>query len=81
MNGVLVTPRSRASWTLDWYAIPYSMPCNNCADLTVASFRVIRGGYFDFNASSLRSAYRNGNYPWFVGSGLFLGARCARTSL
>ncbi len=20
-------------WTLDWYADPYSMPCNDCADL------------------------------------------------
>ena len=33
-------------WTLDWYASPYSMPCNNCADLTAASYRVVRGGGF-----------------------------------
>jgi len=66
-------------WTLDWYAIPYSMPCNNCADLTVASYRVVRGGYFYDFASNLRSADRFYYYPW-VGD-YVVGARCARTNL
>jgi formylglycine-generating enzyme required for sulfatase activity len=65
-------------WTLDWYAIPYSMPCNNCADLTVASSRVIRGGLFNYFASYLRSAFRYYGNPWYD---FFIGARCARTNL
>ena len=50
-------------WTLDWYASPYPMPCNNCADLTAASYRVFRGGSFDYDASYLRSAYRDYDDP------------------
>jgi formylglycine-generating enzyme required for sulfatase activity len=68
-------------WTLDWYASPYSIPCNNCADLAVASFRVLRGGSFyvlDY-ALSLRSAYRGGDVPDY--HIYYFGARCARTSL
>jgi formylglycine-generating enzyme required for sulfatase activity len=67
-------------WTLDWYADPYPMPCNNCADLTVASLRVIRGGSFGDVASGLRSADRGYDDPWYYLYDLF-GARCARTSL
>jgi formylglycine-generating enzyme required for sulfatase activity len=71
-------------WTLDWYASPYSMPCNNCADLTAASNRGLRGGGFDYyiggSAGSLQSAYRS-----YYGPGNYrlpdVGARCARTSL
>jgi formylglycine-generating enzyme required for sulfatase activity len=65
-------------WTLDWYA-NYATTCNNCADLTAASYRVIRGGLFFFSASYLRSAGRNYSYPWYVNYSI--GARCARTSL
>jgi formylglycine-generating enzyme len=66
-------------WILDWYARPYSMPCNNCADLTTTGYRVIRGGGFYYYASSLRSADRNYNNP--EGGNYNIGARCARTSL
>ena len=67
-------------WTLDWYASPYSIsPCNNCADLTTASDRVVRGGNFDGFASGLRSAYRGYGIPGY--HYVILGARCARTSL
>jgi formylglycine-generating enzyme required for sulfatase activity len=62
-------------WNLDWYASPYTNPCNNCADLTSASYRVVRGGYFDNGASYLRSASRNSDGPVSV----YVGARCART--
>jgi formylglycine-generating enzyme required for sulfatase activity len=67
-------------WTLDWYASPYSMPCNNCADLVEASYRVFRGGYFYFVASGLRSANRYASDPWYGGE-YYVGARCARTNL
>jgi formylglycine-generating enzyme required for sulfatase activity len=67
-------------WTLDWYANPYSMPCDNCADLTAASYRVFRGGGLHDFASYLRSAYRGDyGYPEYRGYGV--GSRCARTSL
>jgi formylglycine-generating enzyme required for sulfatase activity len=65
-------------WTLDWYAT-YQTPCNNCADLADASYRVVRGGGFGRVASTLRSAYRVSNYPVYHGGSF--GARCARTSL
>ena len=67
-------------WTLDWYANPYLISsCNNCADMTAASARAIRGGYFYGDASVLRSAVRSNGYPDAHSVGL--GARCARTSL
>ncbi len=65
-------------WTLDWYASWYSMPCLNCADLTAASYRVIRGGNLYNIALGLRSGYRFYYFPE-MRSGAF-GARCARTS-
>jgi len=66
-------------WTLDWYASQYTNPCNNCADLTSSSERVIRSGIFSGSASDLQSAFRFGSYPGFGYDGV--GARCARTSL
>jgi sulfatase modifying factor 1 len=66
-------------WTLDWYATPYLMLCNNCADLTAASSRVIRGGSFYGSAFYLRSANRIHDYPEEHYYGF--GSRCARTSL
>jgi formylglycine-generating enzyme required for sulfatase activity len=66
-------------WTLDWYASPYPTPCSNCADLTTASYRAVRGGDFGYSASNLRSAYRGSSDPGF--NYVFIGARCARTSL
>ncbi len=68
-------------WTLDWYAIPYPMPCNNCADLTDASRRVIRGGSFREDASYLRSAGSLGNNPEYLDYSGLVGSRCAKTSL
>jgi formylglycine-generating enzyme required for sulfatase activity len=66
-------------WTLDWYD-SYANPCNNCADLIAASFRVFRGGDFISGASYLRSAYRQSvDLPGV--HGVSVGARCARNSL
>jgi formylglycine-generating enzyme len=66
-------------WTLDWYVSPYPTPCNNCAYIPSASYRVYRGGSFNYGASTLRSAYRYNYYPVFRSGSL--GSRCARTSL
>jgi sulfatase modifying factor 1 len=65
-------------WTLDWYQSQYGNPCNDCADLTAASSRVVRGGNFAAVASYLRGASRLNLMPdqrsyWF-------GVRCARSA-
>jgi formylglycine-generating enzyme required for sulfatase activity len=64
-------------WTLDWYAT-YQNPCDNCANLTDASDRVIRGGGFYDSAYWLGSATRDTLTPGYV---YRVGGRCARTSL
>jgi len=66
-------------WNLDSYTSPYTDPCNNCASLTSASPRVIRGGDFSGGDLLLRSAGRDYSGP--VYRNYNLGARCARTSL
>lgn len=63
-------------WTLDWDG-PLSGPCVDCANLTPASSRVIRGGAFNsgevqMRASSRGGALPDGRYPEF-------GVRCARS--
>ncbi len=64
-------------WTLDWIAQPYPMTsCDDCANLTPATARVIRGGSFTdpnaraANRSSLISP--SSRLP-------YVGLRCART--
>ena len=64
-------------WTLDWNEGLYANPCTDCASLSPASGRVIRGGFFYSDASSLRGAYRYYDSPTFRVEGL--GVRCART--
>jgi formylglycine-generating enzyme required for sulfatase activity len=65
-------------WVLDWYEAPYpSTQCNNCANLSIASYRVLRGGDFGNDASDLlasRRGYYDPSYRYGV-----VGARCART--
>lgn len=63
-------------WNVDWYG-PYSNPCVDCADSTAASFRVVRGGTFNYLASFLLPPSRNFNYP-SDRYGL-IGMRCARS--
>ena len=63
-------------WNLDWYAT-YVYPCTDCADLTAASSRVERGGYFGSTASYLLPPARTDGPP--VGRGDGIGFRCART--
>ncbi len=63
-------------WVLDGDA-PYSNPCDNCADLVAAPYRVLWGGSFDGSAVGLRSAQ---SLTWFPELQFFgFGARCART--
>lgn len=64
-------------WTLDWLASPYSNPCTDCAELTPATLRVFRAGYFGVDASALRGALRFG--AGATGRRLDVGVRCART--
>jgi len=64
-------------WNVDGYATPYADPCVDCASLTGASFRVVRGGLFNYFGSFLLSASRNFNLP-SDRYGL-IGVRCARS--
>lgn len=65
-------------WMLDWHVdpYPYAQMCNDCANLSTAIYRVIRGGAFNYGASSLRTASRDINTPDFRHGGI--GMRCAR---
>jgi formylglycine-generating enzyme required for sulfatase activity len=45
-------------WSLDWYAALPPMPCNDCANLMVASFPIIRGGSLFDDAADDRSRPR-----------------------
>jgi sulfatase modifying factor 1 len=43
-------------WVLDWYADPYpTTTCDDCANLTLGTLRVIRGGGFNSDAPTLRT--------------------------
>jgi formylglycine-generating enzyme required for sulfatase activity len=64
-------------WTLDSYQAPYVNPCDDCADLSAASARVIRGGPFNLTAPYQRAADRIGNPPGNRFGNI--GVRCART--
>ena len=64
-------------WVLDTAAFPYrTTTCDDCADLTTAPARVVRGSSFLEPASRLRSANRNSDGPTVRYP--FNGARCAR---
>lgn len=66
------------AWNLDWYST-YPMPCNDCANLTAASNRVLRGGSFYDNAPALRGGFRYNLTPNLRGGSV--GVRCARPIL
>jgi sulfatase modifying factor 1 len=63
-------------WNEDSYA-SYADPCVNCADLTAGTFRVVRGGLFNYLPSFLLSPSRNFDPP-SDRYGL-MGLRCARS--
>jgi sulfatase modifying factor 1 len=62
-------------WTLDWLA-SYATPCTNCANATISSYRVIRGGSYVVAPANLRAGYRSNAPPTGRSSGI--GVRCAR---
>lgn len=67
-------------WVLDLYSWPYPItPCVDCANLSVGSGRVARGGGFADQPGALLSSYRGdyGGHPATYRSG-WLGVRCAR---
>ena len=64
-------------WNLDASAGNYADPCRDCAYLTTASPRVMRGGGFDGIASDLLVPTRNSDASGFRLSEL--GFRCARS--
>jgi len=64
-------------WTLDWYA-GYASICMDCADLTVASNRVLRGGSFANDATIVRAGFRMNYAPADLVTSF--GVRCARSA-
>jgi len=62
-------------WNLDWYA-PYRGPCTDCANLTAAVFRAVRGGDFNSGLSYLHPPVRFYRIP--SNHDYFVGFRCAR---
>ncbi|WP_437852395.1 formylglycine-generating enzyme family protein [Sorangium sp. So ce363] len=69
-------------WTLDGYSDEYPISsqrcdlCDNCANLTAGSERVMRGGCFDDDIENLTTSHRLPGKPAERYYGL--GARCAR---
>ncbi len=70
---------SMYEWAFDWYNATYyrSGACNNCANATAGSSRVIRGSSWGSNVIGLRAAYRSNYAP--ASPDLHIGFRCART--
>jgi formylglycine-generating enzyme required for sulfatase activity len=63
-------------WNLDWEESSYVTPCVDCANLTAASFRVLRGGSFGNSVGGLLASYRSNDPPYYRGD--LVGVRCAR---
>ncbi len=66
-----------SEWNLDWRVDPYPTPCEDCATLTSAAMRVIRGGsVYELPAweyTYQRQAFAPENRDWVI------GLRCARS--
>jgi sulfatase modifying factor 1 len=63
-------------WNLDWNESSYVTPCVDCANLTAADYRVIRGGSFGNGTSVQLASFRNLAPPDYRGD--LVGVRCAR---
>jgi sulfatase modifying factor 1 len=63
-------------WLLDWSGNSFPTPCNDCANLTAATKRVVQGGDYGSGPTDLRLAVR-GLFPPGQTSANF-GVRCAR---
>jgi len=64
-------------WNLDWYNTPYPGSCDDCANLTPAPTRVVRGGDFGSFAAFLRAAFGGVGTP--SNREYVIGVRCERT--
>ena len=65
-------------WVLDRYVSPFSPAlCQDCADTTSSSNRVMRGGAWVASSVYLTAAYRNSYFPEAHNNGI--AARCARS--
>ena len=64
-------------WTLDW-AAAYTTPCTDCANLSPAASREIRGGSFSGGKNGLRTPLR-ANLPPAMRNAI-TGLRCARSA-
>jgi formylglycine-generating enzyme required for sulfatase activity len=64
-------------WTLDWYG-NYAGMCADCANLTAATYRILRGGGFSVTATYLRASLRSLDPPTYRDS--IIGVRCARST-
>ena len=65
-------------WVLD-YAGTYPVPCTDCATLTLAANRILRGGsWYDIAVSSRTAFSGNTQPPTF--RGYDVGVRCARSA-
>jgi sulfatase modifying factor 1 len=65
-------------WNLDTYTA-YVDPCTDCAYLTAAYPRVLRGGDYTYGASALLPPARSDYDPAIRNDGYIIGFRCART--
>jgi formylglycine-generating enzyme len=64
-------------WALDWYADSPPQSCADCANLTPASYRIVKGGSFGDGGKRLRVGSRLGAIAPFARAN-FNGIRCAR---
>jgi formylglycine-generating enzyme required for sulfatase activity len=62
-------------WNLDWWYEAYVTPCTDCANLSSANDRVVRGGEFYGGLGPTPTSFRFDN----TGRDYNLGFRCART--
>ncbi len=69
-------------WVFDFYDAAWyggaGGTCTNCANVTIASYRVLRGGTWPHNTTYLRAASRYFNYPTVRVN--YYGFRCARSA-
>jgi formylglycine-generating enzyme len=63
-------------WLADWYRDPFPLPCADCASLSPASSRAVRGGSIFDTIYGVLVATRSGYLP--TDRRLYIGFRCAR---
>ena len=63
-------------WCWDWYGTPYGQPSTTNPTGAGSSYRVLRGGAWDYSAINSRCAYRYGDYP--SNASYDVGFRCVR---